>query len=156
MCVWFDAELGQGIGFSNRPGLESAIYGKAFFPWPEAVTLKTGDRVVFRLLANLVDGDYVWRWETRLPGGKHFSQSTFFASLFSPATLRKKAASFVPTLGEAGCIDLEILGMMAGNATLGEIAEQLFACHRTKFNNIAEALDRVARLSEMYAEIRDC
>src|SRR6266481_10213733 len=33
ILVWFDAELADGIGFSNAPSAPEAIYGSLFFPW---------------------------------------------------------------------------------------------------------------------------
>ena len=33
LAVWFDSELIDGIGFSNRPGDAELVYGNAFFPF---------------------------------------------------------------------------------------------------------------------------
>ena len=44
LVVWFDAELADGVGFSNAPGQPELIYSSAFFPWPEPVSLDAGDR----------------------------------------------------------------------------------------------------------------
>ncbi len=34
IAVWFDTELAEGVGFSNRPGETELIYGTGFFPFP--------------------------------------------------------------------------------------------------------------------------
>ncbi len=97
VLVWFDADLGNGIGFSNAPGQEELIYGQAFFPLYEPVALVPGDEVLVELSANLVGGDYVWRWRTRVTGGTEsrkpkaaFDQSTFFGDVLSPSQFRRR------------------------------------------------------------------
>lgn len=96
VAVWFDAELVEGIGFSNHPNSPEMIYGQGLFPFPQPVELMEGDRIKLRLAANMVEDDYVWRWdtdffmrddETRLRAS--FKQSTFFGVPLSPAVLQK-------------------------------------------------------------------
>jgi protein arginine N-methyltransferase 1 len=52
LVVWFDTELVEGIGYSNAPGTTDGIYGQIFFSWPEAVGLRTGDRVSVEVRAD--------------------------------------------------------------------------------------------------------
>jgi len=42
IVIWFDADLADGVGFSNRPGSGTVIYGSLFLPWPEPVSLVAG------------------------------------------------------------------------------------------------------------------
>jgi protein arginine N-methyltransferase 1 len=93
IAVWFDAELADGIGFSNRPGAPELIYGNGFFPFPQPVTVREGERVEVKLRADLVRDDYVWTWDTDFADQKiGFRQSTFFGVALSTEQLRKKHA----------------------------------------------------------------
>ena len=80
--VWFDADLGEGIGFSNAPGAEELIYGQGFFPFAKPINVASGDRVDVRLEARLIGDHYVWRWN---------DQSTLLGVPFSTSELRKRA-----------------------------------------------------------------
>ena len=93
VAVWFDTELGEGIGFSNRPGATELIYGAGLFPFPRPVEIREGERVEIKLRADLVNGDYVWRWDTDFTEQKiEFRQSTFYGVALSAEQLRKKYA----------------------------------------------------------------
>lgn len=86
----FERILGEGARLSNAPDAPDAvrpehIYGTAFFPWPDPVPLEAGDTVTLDLQARLVDGDYVWGWNTEVMASGEpsqsrasFRQSTFF------------------------------------------------------------------------------
>ena len=93
VAVWFDTELGKGIGFSNRPGAVELIYGVGFFPFPRPVPLKEAERIGLKLRADFVQDDYVWRWDTDFTDQKiAFRQSTFYGVALSPEQLRKNYA----------------------------------------------------------------
>ena len=93
VAVWFDRIVADGIKISNEPGAPEAvnvsdIYGQAFFPWPNPVDLEPGDQVSFRMKADLVKDDYVWRWETIIRAGTqeikaHFRQSSLHGNPLS-------------------------------------------------------------------------
>jgi len=84
LLVWFDAELGDGIGFSNAPDKPKLIYGQAFFPLQAPIVLEQGDHIAVQLRANLVGGDYVWNWNTRVtsPGNPGVNKADFHQSTF--------------------------------------------------------------------------
>ena len=93
IALWFETELADGIGFSNRPGAPELVYGNGFLPFPQPVEAREGERVEVRLRADLVRGDYVWTWDTDFTDQKiGFRQSTFFGVALSPEQLRKKHA----------------------------------------------------------------
>jgi hypothetical protein len=93
IAVWFDAELADGIGFSNQPGAPELIYGNGVFPFPQPVEVREGEQVEVKLRADLVQDDYVWTWDTDFTDQKiGFRQSTFFGMALSPEQLRKKHA----------------------------------------------------------------
>jgi protein arginine N-methyltransferase 1 len=93
VAVWFDADLSEGIGFSNRPGAVGLIYGIGFFPFPRPAPVKEGESIRLKLRADFVQGDYVWRWDTDFTDQKiGFRQSTFYGVALSPEQLRKNYA----------------------------------------------------------------
>src|SRR6202030_4358669 len=96
------------------------------------VPLDVGDVVSVALQADLVDEDYIWRWDTRVldqgdPGRikADFKQSTFFGVPLSPSQLRNRAAGHLPFLDEDGRIDRQILELMDGAIPLVEIARRI-------------------------------
>ena len=93
VAVWFDTELTDEVGFSNRPGEQEKIYGQGFFPFSRPVAVREGERVNVKLRADLVQGDYVWSWATDFTDQKiRFEQSTFFGVALSAKELRRKYA----------------------------------------------------------------
>ncbi len=70
LFIWFDAEIGDGIGFSNAPDVEkiASVYGRGFFPLLEPVPIAKGDTIRLTIEAELVDDEYVWRWQTQISG----------------------------------------------------------------------------------------
>jgi len=157
LVVWFDAELAEGIGFSNAPGQPELIYGQAFFPLQAPVTLSVGDRVSVTLKANLVDDDYLWRWDTRVAGGGDpesvkaaFRQSTFYGAPVSLDSLKRREQGFVPGRPEAVAIDQFALARMDGGTSLGEIAAELAARFPQRFPRRQDALTYIADLAERY------
>jgi protein arginine N-methyltransferase 1 len=91
--VWFDADLADGIGFSNRPGAPELIYGQGFFPFPQPIKVSDREQVELEIRADFVQGDYVWTWTTDFTDQKiAFRQSTFYAAPLSAKQLRKTYA----------------------------------------------------------------
>jgi protein arginine N-methyltransferase 1 len=66
LLIWFDAELAEGIGFSNSPYSEKVadVYGRGFFPFLKPVNLSAGDTINLFLQANVSDDGYCWQWHT--------------------------------------------------------------------------------------------
>jgi protein arginine N-methyltransferase 1 len=96
IAVWFDSELVDGIGFSNRPGAPEMIYGQGFFPFSRPVEIIEGGRIKLRLEARMVHHDYVWRWDTDFfPQADDtrpqtsLKQSTFYGVPLSKSKLQK-------------------------------------------------------------------
>ena len=90
LALWFDSVLGDDIGFSNAPGQPELIYGMGFFPLEMPTAVRAGDVVEVSLLAHLVGGNYVWRWNTVVWDQEQprkiktkLEQSTFFGQIFS-------------------------------------------------------------------------
>jgi protein arginine N-methyltransferase 1 len=157
LCLWFDAELVEGVGFSNAPGGPELIYGHAFFPFVQPVALAPGDRIAVTLDARLVGDDYVWRWDTQVSdavgGAKvRFRQSTLAGTTIAPGTLRQRAADHVPALGAEGEVVRFILSRMDGVQSLEAIARQTAAAFPARFPTWLDALPRVGELSQQYGK----
>jgi type I protein arginine methyltransferase len=158
LLLWFDAELADGIGFSNAPGGPELIYGQAFFPLEKPVSLEPDDWVKVRLRANLASDDYIWQWRTKVTTGgtsgfvkANFAQSTFFGSPISANTLRRQEAAYKPALDEAGLADRFILSLMDGRTTLDDIARRANQEFPARFPHWKDALTRAGELSAKYA-----
>jgi protein arginine N-methyltransferase 1 len=158
LCVWFDSVLGDGIAFSNAPGAPELIFGSAFLPWLAPISLDLGDVVAVALHADLIAEDYVWRWDTRVLGQgdperikADFKQSTFFGVPLSPAQLRKQASGHLPVLDDEGQIDRQILVLMDGAASVGNIADKIRDLYPARFASWQDALTRVGELSKKYS-----
>ena len=66
IAIWFDTQLFGDIGFSCVPGGPKTVYGHSFLPWLEPVTISEGREIQVELHTDLVGGDYIWRWETKI------------------------------------------------------------------------------------------
>jgi protein arginine N-methyltransferase 1 len=156
LCLWFDTELVDGIGFSSSPSARKTIYGQVFLPLLEAVSLRQGQQVSARLQANLVGDEYVWRWETKILGdatspGRCFQQSTFQGTNFTPEGLRWRAADFVPSLSEEGQADRWLLEAMDGKTSLQQMAQAAAQRFPSIFPRWESALNRAAELAARFS-----
>ena len=158
LAVWFDTTLAEDIGFSNTPGKPELIYGQAFFPWEKPVKLNSGDIVSVDLRANLIDGDYTWRWKTKVHSGgsspslkTSFNQSTFFAKPFSLEKLQQQEAGYIPSLKIEGKADRFLLSLMDGSTKLETIARQAAEQFPNLFKDWKTALKRAGELARKYS-----
>lgn len=159
LVLWFDAELGDGIGYSNAPGEPELVYGQYFLPFEEPLPVREGDRVTVDLAARLVGDDYVWRWDTawtpvdpeRGPPVR-YRQSTFLGETFSPAQLRRRDAAHRPRLNAEGRLERAVLEGMTGGATLLELAGRLAAEHPGRFAEPDQALAFVREVAARFSE----
>jgi protein arginine N-methyltransferase 1 len=160
--AWFSTELCDGVGFTNAPGGPELIYGQAFFPWWEAVSVLEGDSIEVELSANLVHADYIWSWNSRVTrptggaaqgeGGSdrlkaQFHQSTFYGQTLSLDQIYRRAADHVPELGTAGDVARFVLDRIDGQTSLAEIADGLLESFPDEFRDRNAALDCVGRIS---------
>ncbi len=162
LATGFERTVADGILLSTAPDAPEAIrppriYGTALFPWPRPVSLSVGDVVTVEIAAALRGGDYVWSWNTSvLDAGRpdavkaRFRQSTFHGTPLSPARLRQRAHSYVPTLNEDGRIARLALDAMDGRASLRDIAERLAAAFPARFARPIDALTYLGGLSLQY------
>jgi protein arginine N-methyltransferase 1 len=158
ILVWFDADLAEGIGFSNAPSEPETIYEPLFFPWPQPVPLASGQSVCASLGAKLMEDDYVWRWTTRIvplggSGGSvvEFEQSELNGEVLSPARLHRTAANYVPHLSEEGRLRRRTFELIDGKVSLEEIARQLAAEFPQRFPGWQQALSYAGAISQEFS-----
>ena len=156
LCVWFETRLFGHIGYCTGPAAPKNIYGQIFYPWLEPATLEQGQEIRASLQADLVGGDYVWRWETVIPASgaspaRYFRQSSLYGEQLSPASLHRREASFVPTLSESGQADRWLLQAMDGKVSLQEIAQRAAQQFPKIFPRWEDALRRAADLATQFS-----
>jgi protein arginine N-methyltransferase 1 len=156
ICVWFETELFENIGFSSGPGSPIRAYGHLLLPWLQPLALKEGQEISVKLDAYLVGRDYIWRWETEIPSldgtpNIHFRQSTFEGENLSAQTLRRHATTHAPILTEEGEAERFFLQEMDGSATLEEIAAKAAARFPRLYPRGEDAFQRAAELAQEFS-----
>lgn len=159
IAVWFDADLAEGIGFSNAPGTTETVYGSYFFPWTQPVPLQSGQVVCVSLEAKLVENDYVWRWTTHIEplvgssaSPMHFEQSQLAGAVLSLKQLRKIAADYVPQLSDEGLLRRRTLELMDGKLALNDIALQLAKEFPQRLADWRQALTYAGTVSQEFSQ----
>lgn len=155
LACWFDTELVPGVGYSTAPGSACTVYRSTFFPFPQPVSLSTGDRVSGEIVATLEGRDYTWSWRSAFARSVakeplEFRQSSAFATAFSPTQLQHASERYVPCASESLALDRFILGCIDGSRSLGDIAALAHANFPDKLPSIAAALTHVADLAARY------
>jgi len=153
LAIWFEATLFEDIGYSTKPEFHENISGRRFLPWLAPVPLETGDEVQVSLRADLVGSDYVWRWDTHIPGtasrkAVDFKQSSFLGGAFFPSDLQKRASKFRPTLSMEGEAECWLFQAMDGTRSLEEIACEAARLFPQVFRRVEDAFARAADISE--------
>lgn len=153
--LWFDTRLTGEIGFSNAPGQAEAVYGRAFFPWQRAVTVRSGWAVHVRVEAWPLPESYVWRWSSTVQDDsgqavEEFDQSTFWSTPLDGAQLARGASTYIPRRGREVELDAFVLAQVTGSADLKEISGRLYRQFPEEFSGEHTALDYVARCCRRY------
>ena len=156
ICLWFDAQLLEEIGYSTGPGAEDSISGQLFLPWLEPIRVQPDQTIRVRLQAPLIGDEYVWCWETRISAhdgqpARHFVQSMLEGAILSPASLRRRAADFIPALSGSGEAERFILDAIDGKTTLQQIAEATAAHFPAVFPRWEDAMRRAADLAAQFS-----
>jgi protein arginine N-methyltransferase 1 len=154
IVIWFDADLADGVGFSNHPGSATVIYGSMFLPWPEPVHLVAGQTVCVHLQAKLMEEDYFWRWVSRIKSAgqageiaAEFDQSILQGAVLSPAKLLKRSSKYIPQLSEEGLLRRRALELMDGRDSLEKIARRLTSEFPERFARWEQALTFAGAIS---------
>lgn len=157
VCVWFDAQLTEAIGFSNEPGRPQAIYGQAFFPLARPVEVESGDVMNVDIQASQVGDDYVWRWNVDIRSADgapkaRTAQSTFFAMPLSVESLRPLDVAAMPSRSINADIDRFILDSLDGRTSLSTLAHALRSAFPDSFSSVEASLARVRTVVGRYGE----
>ncbi len=156
LLVWYDAEVSEGLTYSNAPGEPKLVYGQMFLPFAEPMTLRKGETISARIRANLMDSEYIWSWDSDAPAdetGKPrqaFRQSTFLRKIIPPDMLQPGANTRVPEASPRIAIDRDCLDLVGEGRNLGEIAQALVERHPEHLQSYDEALESVADLMRRY------
>lgn len=157
LVIWFDAELLDGIGFSNAPesNQPTVVYGSAFFPFLHPVEVSENDEARIEIKAMLIKDEYTWCWNTSIVSDKKllkadFQQSTFYGTIFSPENLRKRQPGYIPKLKSSGQIECFIQQEMDGINSVDAIAKKIFSRFPDQFSSFQEAIEKVGDSSQKY------
>ncbi len=151
LAGWFEATLFGGARFSNAPGRTPSVYGNTFLPWPEAVALRTGDRVEVKIDALLSGSGYEWNWATtvRREGQAQpiaeFKQSTLRGHIIDPEMLRRSSSAYRPQVTPQAEEERFLLERIDGETSQGDLAAALRSRFPERFADQAAALARVLR-----------
>ena len=157
LLVWFDAEIGDGLGFGNGPQARrfAEVYGRGFFPLLEPVAVEEGDAITLAIEASFEDAEYDWHWSTCIQERDHpgqikadFKQSTTITDTFEHLPIQDGLLDLRPVLGEYGKVDRFVLGLMDGRSTIRQIAEQVCGRFPSGFRDLNDACAYVYELSQ--------
>jgi protein arginine N-methyltransferase 1 len=157
MLVWFDAEIAEGLGYSNAPGQPELVYGQMFLPLAGAPRLAAGERIAARVRATLVGNEYMWTWDWHVsdaagqPRGKPVRQSSFLSQLHSPKALANVSNQHVPQRDTRMMLDQDCLALVGEGRTLDVIARTLQERHPEHLPTYKAALDHAAQCLGRYS-----
>jgi protein arginine N-methyltransferase 1 len=156
-AVWFDAVLDAHTEFSNHPGKPELTYGNAFFPLSSPVEVQKGNRINLRIRADLVEGDYIFGWNTSIVGDGgnikvDYRQSTFFGVPRSRVVLQKQGNTYVPTLSDRGRIQNYILTLMDGSRTNEQIAQSVLKEFPESYSGFDKAFSSVTTVARKFSK----
>lgn len=156
LLVWFDAEIAEGLTYSNAPGQPELVYGQMFLPLQGAPRLAEGQRIEARVRGTLVDGEYVWSWDWRVCGdgdavaGPLVRQSSFMSQVHSPRALAAVSNQHTPELSPRLALDRDCLALVGEGRTLDAIAKTLQERFPEQLPDYKAALDHAAACLSRY------
>lgn len=159
LLIWFDAEIAEGLSYSNAPGQPELVYGQMFLPFTGPLRLKAGDRVRARIRGNLIDNQYVWAWDGEVldaETGKsrsQFRQSSFLSRVISNEAAAAGSNLAIPQRSVRMQIDADCLALVDGGTDQDGIAKALMARYPEALPTYRTALDHVVSLFARYRTI---
>ncbi|MFM7377026.1 MAG: 50S ribosomal protein L11 methyltransferase [Erythrobacter sp.] len=157
LLVWFDAEIAEGLGYSNAPGQPELVYGQMFLSLSGSPRLAAGERIAARVRATLVDNEYIWTWDWRIVDaagqarGRPMRQSSFLSQLHSPKALANVSNQHVPQCDARIILDRDCLALVGEGRTLDVIARTLQERHPDHLPTYKAALDHAASCLGRYS-----
>ncbi|WP_086738232.1 50S ribosomal protein L11 methyltransferase [Erythrobacter colymbi] len=157
LLLWFDAEIAEGLGYSNAPGAPELVYGQMFLPLDGAPTLAAGGHIALRFRGTLIDGHYVWNWDWQAftpdgeSAGRPVRQSTFLSQIHSPKALASVSNQHIPVLDTRMMLDRDCLALVGDGSSLDAIAKTLHERHPEHLPTYKAALDHASRCLGRYS-----
>lgn len=152
LLMWFDAEIAEGLAYSNAPGQPELVYGQMFLPLDGAPRLAEGGQIEARVRGTLIDGEYIWNWDWQVIGtDRVIRQSSFMSRVHSPGTLAAASNRHVPQLDARLMLDRDCLALVGEGRTLDTIAATLHERFPEHLPTHKAALDHAATCLARYA-----
>lgn len=154
LCLWFDAEVLPGVGYSNAPGTGS-VYGQTFVPWPRPVELELGSRVTVEISTRLVGVGHLLQWRTTVQRSgdavtETFAQSNFGSMPLPHRRLEQRRSTATPRATEEARVTRTVIEAFDGSTALADVAARLAAKFPHRFLTEEDALAEVGDLAERY------
>lgn len=155
LSIWFDGDIGPNAGYSNAPNLPGLVYGNAFFPLEQPLSVKKGERLLTKFSVKLIGDEYVYSWVTEHFDHtgillSRFKQSTFNSRPISQRKLAFASPDFIPILNEEGEVTLQVLLAAHQKTSLADIASKLVSDFPERFGNAQQALDAATKIIRKY------
>ena len=156
LLIWFDAEIAEGLGYSNAPGQPELVYGQMFLPLADPPQMAPGDRIEARIRGNLINGQYVWTWDGMVIDGQtdtpcsQFHQSSFFSRVIAAKEAKKGSSLSFPKQSPRMQIDADCLAMASSGVNFDGIAKAMMQRYRDILPDYRTALDHVVSLFSRY------
>lgn len=156
LLVWFDAEIAEGLGYSNAPGEPPLVYGQTFLPLATPKRLAEGDSMAVRIRLPLIDGHHMWNWDWQVLGAAGAEpaawtrQSTFFTHLTSPQARAAVSDQHIPASVSRMALDRDCLELVNGERDYCAIAKEMMKRHPAKLGTYKAALDYVVAFLGRY------
>lgn len=149
IAVWFQSDLGAGIGFSSEPGGRIAAYKQLFIPLRVPFDVEPGDRLRIALSTRQVRENYLWEWTVWLTGQtggpREMARQNSLAELvIDPGAFTDTSADAIPALGAQGRLLRELLSRIDGRATIASLAAELCAADPAVLRDCHAAAEFVA------------
>lgn len=157
LLTWFDAEIAEGLSYSNAPGEPELVYGQMFLPLEGAPRLAKGDRITARVRGTLIDGEYVWSWNWQVIAadgtsrGSVVQQSSFLSRVHSTTALAAVSNQHTPAVDTRLLLDRDCLALVGDGRTLDVIAKAMHERHPEDLPTYKAALDHVAQCLGRYS-----
>ncbi|MEA3246139.1 MAG: hypothetical protein U9Q74_08260, partial [Gemmatimonadota bacterium] len=148
LLLWFETALAAGVGYGTGPAGRRTTYGTGFLPFAHPLDVRLGDRIECRLRAKLVDGEYVFAWDsTHVPvagAPVTMRQSSLDALALSSGDLANLQPGHVPSPDPLDAVRA-LVALTDGRRTLGQIAGEIHQGQTGRFSSPSQALGWVTR-----------
>lgn len=145
---YFKVGLSENVILSTSPEKPLTHWQHNFFPIQEAVNVKNGDIVRYKIKVIHQGYSVFWQWEIKVYRGKDeiasFDQSDFGLEKEELIIGRK---DFKPKLTKEAEIYRRIFNLCDGNRTVEEISKIILAEHPEKYRTIKDAAEKVVAIA---------